>query len=133
VSDFTPRQPVLFELNGELLQGWYVSQFGAYNSTVTLEPPETWLTTPDGKVMPAAYTRQDDEIRLWISPERAAEIKSALDGSQSRRDTVESLPEYDATDIRNGRSGVYVLADGSVITVSGDSWEMRPPRPLTAR
>jgi hypothetical protein len=138
MGNFTQRQPVLFELDGRLLQGWYVSTFGPYNSTVTLEAPEEWLIRGDGVPMPGVYTRRNEHIRPWISPERMAETRGSLDAAGTAcRDAIESLPEYDGDDIRNRdharRSGLYVLADGSVIEVTADgACEIRPPRAVMA-
>ena len=61
-SGFRPRDRVAFELESEQRQGWYVSQFGFNVSTVTLQAPEDWDLREDGKAMPPAYTRRDDEI-----------------------------------------------------------------------
>lgn len=154
MSEFTPRQRVLFELDGELRQGWYAYQFGHNVSCVTLQAPEDWFTLPDGKTMPEVYTRRDSEIRPYIGGERHAEIKAALDeydrqhaervaaggddsGWLPYQDIILGLPEFDADDIRNREMpehlDCYVLRDGSVIELENSTWRIRPPRPLSAR
>lgn len=61
-SGFRRGDRVRFEVDGEMRDGWYVSQFGYKVSTVTLERPEDWFTRADDKPMPGVYTRRDDEL-----------------------------------------------------------------------
>lgn len=62
-ATFTQGEPVGFEgPGGELVRGWYVSQFGYNVSTVTLEPPADWFIKPGGKPMPPAFTRRDCQL-----------------------------------------------------------------------
>ena len=66
MTTFTPGERVLFEVEGELRQGWYAYPFGYHQSCVTLQPPEEWWIGRDGQARPPVYTRGDAEIQRPI-------------------------------------------------------------------
>lgn len=66
VADFTAREQVTFETDGQMVHGYYVSRWTAHLHRVTSNSPENWHVGPDGTASTATYVRSADEItRGW--------------------------------------------------------------------